>query len=113
MNMAETQTNSIDRSIAHLLFYKTQPQQSPLAQLAPSNIVVQPTQVLGNPDSKPNPSTWHQAGDLQQNGWRPGVPLQALPVAGVVQGAEIGAASGSIRPPIALVIPANLIGPRF
>lgn len=105
MNMVETQTNPTDRSIAHLLFYKTQ-QQPALAQPAPSIV---PTQVLGIPDAQPNPSTWHQ-GDLPQNSWLPGASL-ALPVTGAVQGVEISAAS-SIRPPMALVIPATLMG-RF
>ena len=99
MNLVETQTNPIDRSIAHLLFYKTQQPQ--------------PTPVLGIPDAQPNPSTWHQASDLQQNSWRPGASLQALPVTGAVQGVEIGAAAGSIHPPTALVIPATLMAPRF
>ena len=105
MNMMETQTNPIDRSIAHLLFYKAQQQQAP-AQPAPSNNA--PAQVLGIPDAQPNPSTWQQ-GDLPQNSWRPAASL-ALPVTGAVQGVE---AAGSIRPPMALVIPATLMGPRF
>ncbi|KAG0562144.1 hypothetical protein KC19_9G121100 [Ceratodon purpureus] len=108
MNMnLETQTNPIDRSIAHLLFHKTEQQQAP-AQSAPSNFVA--AQVLGIPDGQTNPSTWHK-GDMPQNSWQPA--SHALPVTGPVQGVEIGAAAGSIRPPMALVIPSTLMGPRF
>lgn len=107
MNMVETQTNPIDRSIAHLLFYKTQQlQAAPAAPAAPNGCIVSPQ--LGIPDSQTNPSTWHQ-GDLPQNSWRPGAPL-ALPVTGamqgVVAGVDIGAAP-QIRPPVALVLPAT------
>lgn len=102
MNMVETQTNPIDRSIAHLLFYKTQQLQA--APTAPNGCVVRPQ--LGIPDSQTNPSTWHQ-GDLPQNSWRPSAPL-ALPVTGAVQGVVAGVEIGAaplLRPPVALVIP--------
>lgn len=106
MNMVETQTNPIDRSIAHLLFYKTQQLQA--APTAPNGCVVRPQLVI--PDSQTNPSTWHQ-GDLPQSSWRPGAPL-ALPgtgaMQGVVAGGEIGAAP-LLRPPVALVIPSPLM----
>lgn len=107
MNMVETQTNPIDRSIAHLLFYKTQElQAAPTAPTAPNGCIVSPQ--LGIPDSQTNPLTWQQ-GELPQNSWRPGAPI-ALPVTGamqgVVAGVDIGAAS-QLRPPAALVIPAT------
>jgi hypothetical protein len=95
MNMVETQTNPIDRSIAHLLFYKTQQLQA--APTAPPNgCIVSPQ--LGMPDSQTNPSTWHQ-GDLSQNSWRPGAP-RPLPAT-----MDIGATP--VRPPLALAIPAT------
>jgi len=102
MNMVETQTNPIDRSIAHLLFYKTQQLQT--APTAPNGCVVRPQ--LGIPDSQTNPSTWHQ-GDLPQNSWRPGAPL-AIPVTGAMQGVVAGVEIGAtplLRSPVALVIP--------
>lgn len=102
MNMVETQTNPIDRSIAHLLFYKTQQLQAP--PTAPNGNIVRPR--LSIPDSQTNPSTWHQ-GDLPQSSWRPSAPI-ALPVTGamhgVVSGVEISA-SPALGPPVALVIP--------
>lgn len=107
MNMVETQTNPIDRSIAHLLFYKTQQLQAAPTNSAPNGCIVSPQ--LGIPDSQTNPSTWHQ-GDLPHNSWQPGAPL-ALPVTGamqgVVAGVDIGSAVPQIRPPLALVIPAT------
>lgn len=104
MNIMETQTNPIDRSIAHLLFYKTQ--QMPAVPTPPNGCIVTPQ--LGIPDSQSNPSTWHQ-GDISQNSWRPGAPI-FLPATGAMQGVVAGVDMGAapqIRPPVALVLPAS------
>ena len=104
MNGVETQTNPIDRSIAHLLFHKMQPQPNPV-QVAPNvdgSRVVPPHSSLA--EQANGHTAWNQRGVPQCN-WA-AQPSQLNMVEemqpGTVPGGDIGSAP-SLPPPKGLV----------